>query len=308
MLLNIIGELMKIPDLVYEVLTYIPKGKVLTYGCISKLTGINPRQVGAILHQNPNPDRFPCHRIVNFAGNLAKSYAFGGSAVQYSKLAQEGVNFNDFKVNIEDCLWQPNKLMLEYFALKSFFGDPGPWPWFNQDTPHTPEEIAIGAILTQNTNWQNVQKSIESLRTNNLITLKSIYSSSDEKIKDCIRSSGYYNQKSIYLKNLAQEIVENHSSLRALQKLSLLDLRKYLLSIKGIGKETADTIMLYALNQPVFVIDSYTKKFLGHLCLEKIGDYDEMQIYFCSQLPRDVKLFQDYHALIVQWAKTTKEK
>jgi len=90
---------------VYKVVSHIPKGKVMTYGQIGKITGINPRLVGRILHENPNPGRFPCHRVVNARGMTAESYAFGGKKIQDKKLAQEGVEFLGEKVNLRKCLY-----------------------------------------------------------------------------------------------------------------------------------------------------------------------------------------------------------
>ena len=179
--------------------------------------------------------------------------------------------------------------------MSSFFGPQEWWPG------ETVDEIIIGAILTQNTNWNNVVKSIEMLRNNEMLSLKSIYKASLNEISSSIVSSGFFNQKAEYLKETAaffEQFQFNYSIVT-----DIPELRYKLLRIKGIGRETADSIMLYAFKEPVFVIDSYTVRiFSRHFDLFP-ELYDEQQYVFHSLLDRDEMLFNEYHALIVKCGK-----
>ncbi len=297
-------------QLVYHIVSLIPRGKVLTYGQISNLSGINSaRAVGQILHRNSDPQNIPCHRAVFAAGGLADNYAFGGSKVQHQKLFNEGVAFNDNKIDLNSCLWSLSVILNLYFVLLRRFGSPGPWPWFSQDKPHTPDEIAIGAILTQNANWLNVQKSIDNLRsarTSQLISIFKLSHQDPDRLKELIKPSGFFNQKSLYLKNFSSAI----NSYGGLEEFfsSDLDHRKILLNIKGIGRETADTILLYCGNKHHFVVDAYTKQYLDFHKQAYVDKYEEIKQYFEQNLPKNIALYQNYHALIVQWAKNSKNR
>ncbi len=202
-----------------------------------------------------------------------------------------------------------NKPLLLYHELLNRYGNPGKWPWFNQDAPHTNDEIAIGAILTQNTNWNNVQKAIENLRRHKANTIKGVYELGQkdfELLKLYIYPCGFYNQKSERLFLLSKYITKKYKNLKNFSKLPIGKIRSKLLFIKGIGNETADTIMLYALNKPIFIIDNYTKRFVEKNKLLKKLDYDSLQAYFMKSLPKNTRLYQNYHALIVQWGKQHK--
>jgi endonuclease-3 related protein len=165
-------------------------------------------------------------------------------------------------------------------------------------------EIIVGAVLTQNTAWTNVEKAIECLFKKNLLDAQSIAAVSIKRLETCIKSSGYYRQKAKKLKIVAKFFLENKKSFTpSLHHLTTLRLK--LLDLWGIGRETADSILLYAFNQPVFVIDAYTRRLLksrGHKKLF-MADYDELRQYFERRLPQDAKLFNEYHALIVKWGK-----
>lgn len=309
-------------DLVYKLVSFIPQGKVLTYSHIAKFLRIrSARLVGQILHKNPNPKNIPCHRVVFSDGCLAKNYAFGGIKAQEKKLESEGVKFylltdriQDRKVNLKQSQWQLTEVLRRYFFLVEKFGDPGPWPWFGKDKPHTKDEVVIGAVLTQNTNWGNVEKALDNLRKNRASSLRAIYQLGKRDLnhlKQLIRPSGFYNQKGERLFSLSKFIIENYKSLDNFFKLPIQKARKLLLSLKGVGEETADTILLYAGEKPIFVIDAYTRMFvekyfgkepslLGRI---KMVPYESLQKFFMDNLPADIKLFQDYHALIVRWAK-----
>ncbi len=179
----------------------------------------------------------------------------------------------------------------------------GWWPikgrYFPKDysSPKNSEErfeIIIGAILTQNTSWKNVEKSLQNLYENNLINPKAILSISNESLSDLIKSSGYYNQKAKKLKTVAEFYLKNKNK---------IPLREQLLKVWGIGKETADSILLYAYKHPIFVIDAYTENVVRSYLNLKTQDYDELQELFYKTLPKDYKLYNEFHALIVAEGK-----
>ncbi len=158
-------------------------------------------------------------------------------------------------------------------------------------------EIIIGAILTQNTLWKNVEKSLEKLHENNLISLQTLLKTSNQKLAQLIKSAGYFNQKIKKLKLFAEFHLKNERR---------IPLRKELLNIWGIGKETADSILLYAYKRPIFVVDNYTKKIAEKYLGVNSSDYDELQDLFHKNLPRDYKLYNEFHALIVAEGKNLK--
>lgn len=309
-------------EIIYHLVSLIPKGKVLTYGQIAKFLEIKfSRLVGQVLHQNKDPKNIPCHRVVFGDGGLALSYSFGGIKKQEKQLEKEGVKFyhlsegnNDRKVDLKNSQWQPTKVLKFYFILLKKFGNPGPWPWFNKGNQHTKEEIVIGAILTQNTSWSNVEKALNNLRKNKINSLKAIYLLAKKnlnQLKKLIRPSGFYNQKAERLFSFCEFIINNYKNLENFFKLSLKKAREKLLSIKGIGEETADNILLYAGEKPIFVIDAYTIKFVKKYLNRELSLFEEikkiqyqtLQRFFMDNLPCNIKLFQDYHALIVRWGK-----
>ena len=163
--------------------------------------------------------------------------------------------------------------------------------------PHNEKEIfeiCIGAILTQNTSWKNVEKALLELRKIDLLAPENIISCEQEKLARVIKSSGWYNQKAKKLKEFAKFFNSLDSNIPT---------REQLLSVWGIGRETADSILLYAYKQPYFVIDEYTKRFFAHL---KLDSYEEWQDFFHKNLPEDYKLFNEFHALIVAEEKMKK--
>ncbi|MDQ7798078.1 MAG: endonuclease III domain-containing protein [Candidatus Edwardsbacteria bacterium] len=178
----------------------------------------------------------------------------------------------------------------------------GPQYWWPADSPF---EVMIGAVLTQNTNWRNVSRAIENLKEKNLIDPQRIASVDKGKLITAIRPSGFYNQKAAYLKGLSRYVLERFSGdLRKMPRAGTGVLRDELLAVKGLGPETVDSILLYALNQPVFVIDAYTRRIFGrHGVQINDPDYSGWQKFFESHLPKDQRLFNEYHALIVRLAK-----
>jgi len=179
----------------------------------------------------------------------------------------------------------------------------GPQHWWPGDSP---VEIAIGAILTQNTNWMNVEKAIENLKKKDLLDAKKLLSIEDDVLSDLIKPAGYYRIKTARLKNFLRWLVTKGGFDRLRNK-DVTELRNELLKIKGIGKETADSILLYALEKPIFVIDAYTRRILKRMGIIEAEnmEYDEIRNLFESNLPRDVKLFNEYHALLVKLGKET---
>ncbi len=202
------------------------------------------------------------------------------------------------------------KRILDFYNyLYSKYGPQNWWPC--EGEKYGNDEIAIGAILTQNTSWKNVEKAIQRLRERGLLSLKSISCADLETIKEAIKSSGFYNQKAERLKLFAEYIICKHKSLRNFfeQNKSVLDLRQELLSIKGIGKETADSILLYAGFKPIFVVDKYTLrlfKLYGIIDDEKF-DYEAIRLLVESEI-KDVNMLQEFHALIVREGKNLNKK
>ncbi len=173
--------------------------------------------------------------------------------------------------------------------------------WYDQQF-----EIVVGAILTQNTAWKNVAKAIENLYNAKALTPARILKLPTQKLQSLIRPAGYFRQKAKKLRLFSKWlIVEFDGDVTCLKRYKLQVTRYKLLAQWGVGPETADSIILYALNKPIFVIDEYTRR----LC-KKYGvvynTYDEYQRFFESKLPRNTKLFQEFHALIVANGKTQK--
>ena len=184
-------------------------------------------------------------------------------------------------------------LMLDRFGSQNWWPGDGPF------------EMMAGAILTQNTNWSNVEKALANLKRDNLLSVREIYEVSAEKLAECIRPAGYYNIKAKRLKNLVSLLVEEYEG----DIVNLFDedietQRTALLSVKGIGPETADSIILYAAKKPSFVIDTYTYRILSrHNIVDEQVTYDELQDLFMENLESDHEFFNEFHALIVQTGK-----
>lgn len=191
------------------------------------------------------------------------------------------------------------KLISIYKKLYSHFGPQYWWP------AKSSFEVMIGAILTQNTNWGNVGKAINNLRKNKLLSARRLNKLSCEQISKFIIPSGYYNVKAKRIKEFLKFLFKVYKG--GINKMLSVDtsvLRCQLLSVNGIGPETADSILLYALNKPVFVIDAYTKRMLSrHSFVNQDVSYEQAQGLFMKALSPDVKLFNEYHALLVKLAK-----
>jgi endonuclease-3 related protein len=181
----------------------------------------------------------------------------------------------------------------------------GPQDWWLGETQL---EVIIGAVLTQNTAWQNVERAIENLKEAGLLDLQALHDVQQFRLTELIRPSGYFNIKGKRLKAMVDFLSEN-GGIENLAEGSAKDLRNALLEINGVGEETADSILLYAFDRPVFVVDAYTKRIFHRLgLLEENTGYREVQEFFENRLPRDSALFNEYHALIVRLGKEVCKK
>ena len=186
-----------------------------------------------------------------------------------------------------------------YHRLMAHYGSQHWWPADN------PLEVIIGAILTQSAAWGNVEKAIANLKAAGALSLEALRQLGLSQLAEIIRPCGYYNAKALKLKSLAGWLGEYyHDNLDRLFAGDVGSLRQQLLSIYGIGEETADSIILYAANKPVFVIDAYTRRIISRLGLAPDSrNYSAYQAFFRDNLPADIRLFNEYHALLVQLAK-----
>jgi endonuclease-3 related protein len=178
----------------------------------------------------------------------------------------------------------------------------GPQAWWPGDTPF---EVAVGAILTQNTNWGNVAQAITALKRQELLTPQALHGLPESELARLIRPVGYYNVKALRLKNFLNFLANNYQySMARLADADLESLRPALLGVKGIGPETADSILLYALDKPTFVVDAYTFRILSrHGLIPEACSYEELRQLFMEHLPPEVPIYQEYHALLVRLGK-----
>jgi len=189
-----------------------------------------------------------------------------------------------------------------YEAMRLHFG-PRKW-WPSVEPPSTPAgklEICIGAILTQNTNWGNVEKALENLRAAGLMSVSQLRAKRCDSLGKIIRPAGYYNVKAKRLKNFIRFVSEGFGgNIAGFLNRPVAKLRCDLLSINGIGAETADSIILYAAKKATFVVDAYTKRiFLRHGLIEESTDYETLRDFCQTHIPKSTKLWNDYHAQIV---------
>ncbi|TES92614.1 MAG: hypothetical protein E3J87_04965 [Candidatus Cloacimonadota bacterium] len=163
----------------------------------------------------------------------------------------------------------------------------------------------VGAILTQNTNWRNVESAINNLKEESLLTPARLKNISIKRLQKLIKPAGFFNIKAERVKSFVRYFLKEYKgSIENMKKKEAFSLREELLEIKGIGPETCDSILLYALDKPVFVVDAYTRRvFSRHKIINEKDSYNEIQSFFEKNLKRDVKLFNEYHALIVKLAK-----
>lgn len=190
-------------------------------------------------------------------------------------------------------------LLNMYEAMASALGPSYWWPGGSGF------EVMVGAVLTQNTSWVNVAKAIDQLKARELLLPERMYLLPEAELAEYIRPAGYFRVKAARLKNLLVFLKnECRFDLEALQRQEVAALRDKLLQVRGVGPETADAILLYALGLPSFVVDAYTRRICTrHGLLPEDVDYEELRAYFMDVLPEDVQLYNEYHALVVRTAK-----
>lgn len=191
------------------------------------------------------------------------------------------------------------KLEKIYGRLYAAFGRQHWWPG------ETAFEVAVGAILTQNTNWGNVEKAIGNLKKEGILDAEHLLRMPVRELAGLIRPAGYFNVKAKRLKNFMEFLARDYGgSMTKMKGEAQAVIRRKLLSVNGIGPETADSIILYALEKPVFVIDAYTKRVLSrHGIIEHDFSYDDFQGLFHASLAKDAVMYNEYHALLVRLAK-----
>ena len=191
------------------------------------------------------------------------------------------------------------RLLDLYRVLHETFGPQGWWPG------ETPFEVALGAILTQNTNWRNVARVIEGLKAEGSLDPVTLGAIPEVGLAQRFRSAGYYNLKARRVKNFLDFFAERfENSMPRMAEAEWQSLRGELLSLHGIGPETADSILLYALHKPTFVVDAYTFRILSrHSLVTDPCSYEELRQFFMDRLPSEVSLYQEFHALLVRVGK-----
>ncbi len=192
-----------------------------------------------------------------------------------------------------------DRLMDLYRAMHARFGHRGWWPG------ESPLEVCVGAILTQNTNWGNVEKAIANLNAQGCMSVAALHAISQADLAELIRPAGYYNVKAKRLKNFIAVVHEGWGDdVEAFLDRDVHALREELLAINGVGRETADSIILYAAHKPSFVVDAYTYRIMvRHHLIDPEDDYEAIKELFETYLPEDVELWNDYHAQLVAVGK-----
>jgi endonuclease-3 related protein len=181
---------------------------------------------------------------------------------------------------------------------RSLYNKYGPQGWWPADTAC---EIIAGAVLAQGTAWQNAGKAIANLKAEGALEPNIILGMDGSRLRGLIRPSGFFNQKALRLKSAMAWFASNAREAGLMDR---MELRGQLLAINGIGRETADSIALYAFNKPIFVIDAYTRRFCAEYGIMEKGEYDGYRLRFEMSLGLDAKVFSEYHALLVAWGKS----
>ena len=209
------------------------------------------------------------------------------------------MNNKDAKESVTYSIMSTEVLTEIYRLLYDEFGPQHWWPG------ETRFEIITGAILTQNTNWANVEKAIKNLKSADCLTPEKIHHLDAAQLAQLIRPAGYFNIKAKRLKNFINWLFSNYNGeLTGLESVDTDRLRAELLTIKGVGRETADSILLYAFDRPIFVVDAYTARVVfRHEIISPEADYEQLRELFESSLPADIQLFNEFHALLVRVGK-----
>ncbi|MCX5711297.1 MAG: endonuclease III domain-containing protein [Candidatus Omnitrophica bacterium] len=191
------------------------------------------------------------------------------------------------------------RLAAIYDKLYAHFGPQGWWP------ASSAFEVIVGAILTQNTSWVNVEKAVANLKKDKALNPRRLLNMNNKRLAGFLRPAGYYNIKTKRLKEFLKFFCQEYrGNIARMSAKKTQDLRLQLLKVHGVGQETADSILLYALNKPVFVVDAYTRRILSrHGLVRPDMEYAEIQNLFRKNLKNSVKLFNEYHALLVKLGK-----
>ncbi len=261
---------------VWNELLRIPYGQVISYRQLAERIGNSKasRAVGNANGKNPIPLIIPCHRVIGSSGKLT-GFAFG--------------------LRMKQALLHFEQLMDIYQRLSAHYGQQHWWP------AETPYEVMVGAILTQNTSWSNVVKALDNFKGR--LSPLYIKELSITELAEIIRPSGCYNQKAKRLKLFNSWYEQYSFDIDKVKKQNGETLRKELLHIKGIGCETADCILTYALEKPFYVIDAYTVRIFERVGLKVPKTYDQIRSMIEAAIPRDLALYNEYHALIVKHAQ-----
>ncbi len=184
-----------------------------------------------------------------------------------------------------------------YQKLLKHFGKQDWWPGQGF-------EMAVGALLTQQTSWKNVEVALYELKHHNALSPEKLEQLTEDKLQQYIHSSGFYKQKASRLKKFSQYLMDEYDGdLSALLSKPFPEARKELLSLPGIGLETADSMLLYEGNHPVFIVDAYTKRVFRRLGLTRIDDYELIRRIVEAKMGKDPEVFKQFHALIVELGK-----
>lgn len=261
---------------VWRALSKIPYGDLVTYKEIAKEVGNEKasRAVGMANSKNPIPLIVPCHRVVGASGKLT-GFAHG--------------------LKIKEELIFHEKLTMIYQGLLDGFGPQGWWP------AKTEFEMMIGAILVQNTNWGNVELALKNL--NGELAPRKLEQLSESELADRIRPSGYYQQKAKTIQAFLGWYKDFGYQIEQVKAREGESLRRDLLEIHGIGRETADCILTYALGKPSFVVDSYARRILERVGFEMPKDYDACREKIENVIPKELTIYNEFHALLVQLGK-----
>ena len=184
-----------------------------------------------------------------------------------------------------------------YNILYARYGSTGWWP------ADSPDEVIVGTVLTQNTSWTNVEKAIRSLQANGPVTLRRICSMSTEELEIAVRSSGFYRQKAARLKDLACAILKRYRSVEAMAREGHDETANFLKNIKGVGQETLDSILLYALSKPVFVVDKYTTRIFQRTGIMERPDLKSIKSSVHQFLDGNTEALKNFHGMIVYLGK-----
>ncbi|MFQ5997702.1 MAG: endonuclease III domain-containing protein [Candidatus Bathyarchaeia archaeon] len=183
--------------------------------------------------------------------------------------------------------------------LSEHFGEQHWWP------AETSFEVLVGAILTQQTSWRNVEKAIASLKLQNLMTPQAIASIRESKLQELVKPAGFFRQKAQRLQHLCKYLANQYNGdLPRFFDKPIESLKRELLALEGVGPETADSMILYGAEKPTFVIDAYTIRFLKRFGLIEVGKYETVKNFLESYIPLDLNRYKEYHALIVELCKT----